>query len=135
MILGFTGTRKGMDDRQKAMVRRVLAMYAPEITEFKHGDCIGADAEAHAIAVSLGLADKIRRYPSTIEGTQAHCQDGVIAHPPAPPFVRDAMIVHGCDGLLAAPYNMVQKGGTWHTIGLAKMANKPVLICKRKGQP
>ena len=52
--IGFTGTREGMTDRQKTALRELLASYPGAILH--HGDAIGADAEAHDIAVALGCA-------------------------------------------------------------------------------
>jgi len=47
MKIGFTGTRDGMTQHQKEQF--VLAMQDLSPSEFHHGDCKGADAEAHDI--------------------------------------------------------------------------------------
>jgi hypothetical protein len=47
MKIGFTGTRKGMSQHQKEQF--VLKMFELDPSEFRHGDCEGADAEAHDI--------------------------------------------------------------------------------------
>ena len=44
MIVGFTGTQRGMTETQRSVVHALLACL-PVVT-FHHGDCIGADAEA-----------------------------------------------------------------------------------------
>ena len=46
MIVGFTGTQSGMTDKQKKELKTLLLAVA---TELHHGDCIGADREAHDI--------------------------------------------------------------------------------------
>lgn len=47
MRIGFTGTRDVLTDQQKQSLIQLLAEYRP--AEFHHGDCVGADAEVHAI--------------------------------------------------------------------------------------
>jgi hypothetical protein len=59
--MGFTGSCEGMTDRQKETFRQVLAKYGP--TEFHHGDCRGADAEAHAIVKSCCVKARLIIHP------------------------------------------------------------------------
>ena len=80
---GFTGTQHGMTDAQKATLRDFLAAGSGE---FHHGDCIGADSEAHDIADECGYsivsapADKsgkaglARRAKSYDEAGEAICR-------------------------------------------------------------
>lgn len=53
MKVGFTGTQKGMTLFQKVE----LAKHLKELgcTEFCHGDCIGADSQAHDIALDCNI--------------------------------------------------------------------------------
>lgn len=59
MKIGFTGTRQGMTPAQRLKATHWLAKLSA--TEFHHGDCMGADAEAHAIALSLKI---LHHYPT-----------------------------------------------------------------------
>ena len=61
--IGFTGTRYGMTVAQRRTLRSLLANGAGR--EFHHGDCVGADAEAHDIAVALGIEPVI--HPPVID--------------------------------------------------------------------
>lgn len=67
MRIGFTGTRQGMTERQKIALSDLLSSYAAAILH--HGDAIGADAEAHEIAVGLGCAIVI--HPPAVETQRA----------------------------------------------------------------
>lgn len=51
MSIGFTGTQRGMTPRQAAEVERL--MWQPDEDTFHHGLCVGADEDAHGIAVEL----------------------------------------------------------------------------------
>lgn len=70
MIGGFSGTQNGMTFPQK----RTLALIFTEleITELHHGDCIGADEEAHEIALSMGI--RIVIHPPTDPKKRAFCR-------------------------------------------------------------
>jgi len=67
MRIGFIGTRQGMTERKKIAVRDLLASYAGAILH--HGDAVGADAEAHDIALAVGCAIVI--HPPAIETAPA----------------------------------------------------------------
>ena len=47
-MIGFTGTRKGMTERQKTSLNYLLASLSD--CQFVHGGCHGADMEADSIA-------------------------------------------------------------------------------------
>ena len=74
--LGFTGTRSGMTEAQKWQLETFLRDYASHRKNtdlvFHHGDCIGADAEAHTIAKKIGF--RVCVHPSTLTKQRAWCE-------------------------------------------------------------
>jgi hypothetical protein len=117
VIVAFTGTRKGMTKNQKKGLRKLL--HEIEATEFDHGDCIGADAEADAIASDFGC--KTVAHPCDIKGMRAHCNSDFIMSP-KPPLVRNRLMVDRCIHLVAAPKTKEEelRSGTWATIRYAR---------------
>ena len=73
-IVGFTGTQAGMSENQKMLWQRFLLEHGVE--EVHHGDCIGADAEADAIAADLGI--RRAAHPCMIPGKRAYCKAEII---------------------------------------------------------
>ena len=124
--VGFTGTRNGMTEAQKEAVRRELR----GADTFHHGDCVGADAEAHRIA-------RVQRIPVVIhppvdQAHRAFCEDYDGMHPQKTHFARNRDIVDACDVLIATPWQtrepVPSKGGTWYTVGYARKKQKPIVI-------
>lgn len=119
-----------MNDAQKSMLRDALT--GNPVTEFHHGDCIGADSEADAIARSLGIHIVI--HPPTNSSKRAFCfQPGDIMWAEQDYLVRNEEIVAVSDFLIAAPKGNVEelRSGTWATIRYARKANKAVLMLWR----
>lgn len=125
MITGFTGTRAGMNQKQKDLVKVFLEMHRP--LAVIHGDCVGADKDFDDICAGLGIA----RYccPSNLT-TQRAFTDAVLFQPPKPPLERNHDIVNASGELFACPKEMneVMRSGTWATIRYARRQNKPVYI-------
>lgn len=131
--VGFTGTRNGMSPRQKEHLKKFLECFA---SEFHHGDCVGADEEAHLIALEVGIPIVIHPPAHTLY--QAFCQS---RHPgpnirvlgPLDYLDRNHGIVDSTSGLVAAPQTMMEKlrSGTWATVRYARKINKFVHVLPR----
>lgn len=137
MKYGFTGTQKGMTLYQRKQLRKELGQ--PGITEFHHGDCEGADLEAHFIAVDCRIPlivihppsdAKKRAFASLI--TNSHgCR--IETRPEKPYLARNNDIVVETDKIAGAPDGDERiRSGTWSTIRLAERLGKPVKILNRE---
>jgi hypothetical protein len=133
MKVGFTGTRKGMRPQQKKTFRDLLIELKP--TMFIHGDCIGSDADAHKIAVDLGIAITI--YPPRKTDLRAYCKaPGAVIMPVDDYLPRNIKIVESCDLLLATPetYENEVRSGTWYTVRQAKKRQKACRVILPDGK-
>lgn len=130
--VGFTGTRQGMTNYQKHQLREFLHLYRGGT--FRHGDCIGADAEAQAIALGIGY-DTVA-YPSVLESQRAFTRGNVMVLPPKPPLVRNHWIVEVVEKLIACPSSIQEevRSGTWATVRWARKRAVPVLIIYPESQ-
>lgn len=123
--IGFTGTEQGMTELQKTGLSNYLKQYR---RDFHHGDCIGADEEAHQIAMRLGY--KIVIHPPINSKKRAFCKEGYIL-PAKEYLIRNRDIVYSSDILVATPKEReeVQRSGVWSTIRFArKIGNKVKII-------
>lgn len=132
MIVGFTGTQRGMTEHQKQLVADLLVGLQPTLCV--HGGCIGADADFHDLCFQLGMLP-IRVLPSDIPNKQsAHvvADSGFMVKvmAPRPPLVRNHLIVDSIDILIACPAqdHEVLRSGTWATIRYARKTGKPTHI-------
>jgi hypothetical protein len=116
--IGFTGTRRGMTDRQKT----ALAVLMEEFDQYEgqptlhHGAANGADSEAVILAAEWDWK------------TTAH-----LASPPGTAkllLARNRNIVDSSNLLIAAPSTIeeVRRSGTWMTIRYARQTDKPVVV-------
>lgn len=101
--IGFTGTREGMSVNQMLSLYKAMELANQEgITNvLHHGDCLGADSEAHDIAIDLGWLVTI--HPPKSDYMRAHKCDGAIILPPLEYLDRDRAIVNASNFIFAAP--------------------------------
>lgn len=119
MHIGFSGTRAGMTRAQKESVFYRLALL--EATHLHHGDCIGADEQAHWIAIELGL--KVILHPPTDDSQRAGFIYGVTEmRSPKPYLRRNKDIVKETEVLIATPRGSTEvlRSGTWATVRHAR---------------
>jgi hypothetical protein len=129
MRVGFTGTRQGMSQHQKEQF--VLKLHELEVHEFHHGDCIGADADAHDIVREFFPNVKIIIHPPSKTKTQAF-KSGDESRIPAPYITRDKAIVNETEYLVGAPHcEEIIRSGTWTTIRHARKVKKPHTVLDR----
>lgn len=120
MRVGFTGTRKGMTDYQKRILRERLKVLQP--TEFHHGDCIGADEEAVKIARELDIF--IIGHPPIDKSHRAYAGSDIVEDPKQY-LARNRDIVDQTDLLFVAPKTKDEelRSGTWATWRYAHSRN------------
>ena len=129
MIAGFTGTQIGMTDKQKETFKKLIE----KCDELHHGDCVGADSDAHNIAKELGK--RVHIHPP-INSSKRAFNDGDILNNPKEYLDRNHDIVDSSDFLIATPKGMNEelRSGTWATIRYARKRNKKVVIIYPNGR-
>ena len=130
MKIGFTGTREGMSQHQKEQF--VLKMQDLNPAEFHHGDCEGADAEAHDLVREFFPNVKIIIYPPISVKRRAFKQGDEYKDPESY-ISRDYKIVDAVEFMFGAPKTNqeVLRSGTWTTIRYTKKTNKPITVLER----
>ena len=140
MILGFTGTRNGMTTRQFKMLPLVISSFPERIL---HGGADGSDTEFHDFLADRGFFDLslvIEIFPASLEKyhewiKRTRRQHLSIVHLHEAPLSRNIAMAQRCHHLLATPATEEEtpRGGTWHTIRMARLFQKPITIITPKG--
>jgi hypothetical protein len=149
MILGFTGTRRGLTTAQRAALPSVLAVLPDDI---EHGGAEGADEEFHSFLLPeivrsnchpLQQGCRVVIRTATTERFwhwrrwEADAGDPrwLVLVQPVAPLRRNHQIASRCDHLLACPAESseILRSGTWATIRYARTAGKLVTIIKPDG--
>jgi len=130
MKVGFTGTQTGMSQHQKEQF--VLKLYELGPTEFHHGDCIGADAEAHDIVREFFPDVKIHIHPPIYSNKRAF-KKGDIIYEKDHYLSRDRRIVEFVEFLIGTPKTNEEelRSGTWATIRHARKTGKKHIVLER----
>lgn len=104
-----------------------------EATEFHHGDCIGADTQAHMI-IRESKNIPIHIHEPEIPDKRSFLR-GDFHHNPRPYLNRNIDIVDMTDLLIACPKtnSMIIRSGTWFTIRYAKKEKKKIMIIYPSG--
>lgn len=134
MKLGFTGTQSGMSERQKEKFERHLVKWRDSIVEFHHGDCVGADEQAHKLVLMVIPECRIVIHRGTNAEKTAFCCGGQVVTKPVRPGVhpnisRNRDIVDAVDFMIATPYREEKsqpRSGTWSTIRYTRKVGKPI---------
>ena len=115
--IGFTGTQKGMTEAQIKRVGHLLVLHSGVV---HHGDCTGADAQCHDLALMTGHAVEI--HPPTNERARAWKKGAAHMHPAKPYLVRNHDIVDAVQMLIATPKTATEelRSGTWATVRYAR---------------
>lgn len=134
--VGFTGSRWGASSEQLVWLEDILSIAIETgVTEFHHGDCMGADEAAHKVALNLGI--KIVIHPPDRDILRAFCTgENVEIREPKPYKDRDRDIVHETVALYATPEGPeadYPRSGTWYTIRQAVKAGRFVYVCLPDG--
>jgi len=123
-----------MTELQQHLLTQVLNnLKEKDAVVFQHGDCIGADAQAHNIACNLKF--KIYVHPPTNSKYRAFCKNISLKFPACDYLIRNNNIVKTSDIMIATPEqnNEQLRSGTWATIRYAKKENKPIYILYPNG--
>lgn len=128
--IGFTGTKEGTTRKQHAALYEVIQSLLPD--EFHHGDCVGADEEAHKVVCEVMLVrpGHIFLHPPLDTKFRAYCGQWELpagcslTELPALDYLhRNKRIVMRCPNYLIACPAQVQeqlRSGTWATIRYAR---------------
>lgn len=137
LVVGFTGTQIGMVPAQKLGFMRLLSALRP-LHQLHHGDCIGADAQAHEIFDVKGKGIAI--HPPINPSKRANCKcknANRLIFPPFEYLERNRYIVDASSLLIATPQQETGeelRSGTWSTVRYARKEKKPVFIVRPSGK-
>lgn len=130
IVLGFSGTRKGMTPGQLTAVIVHVKELKPDLAVI--GGCDGADDDFEDVCQQLGIPYEIR--PSEAQIRQGKHWSGAMKVHPAPrgsPLIRNHHIVAQATHMIATPAERTEQwrgSGTWATIRYTKAAKKPLRI-------
>ena len=128
--IGFTGTRGiyAINERRLRNLELILGeLYDKGYNYFHHGDCIGADEEAHKIAKKIGY--KIIIHPPVSDKYRAYCKGASKTLPEGEYLERNKDIVNSVSIMLALPKDPGQeerRSGTWTAVRYAWKNMVPV---------
>lgn len=144
-LIGITATQTGCTEEQVARARTglyvrlhyITSHYHRVVVALAHGDCIGGDAQMHAVAREFGIA--VQLHPPINPAKRAWCQmlPGEIVMPPDEYIARNHAIVDSVRFLIALPkeeHGEELRSGTWATVRYARKIGRPGIIVRPSGR-
>jgi hypothetical protein len=132
MIVGFTGTRNGMSDSQAYFFQHLLYTLKP--IKFHHGDCVGADSNAHWLVTRFDSSIKIIGHPPILDMYRGYntCDE---LRKEKKYLDRNYDIVDESHVLIACPKGSAEelRSGTWATIRYADKKGKEIYLISDSG--
>jgi hypothetical protein len=136
-VAGFTGTREGLTSFQRGNLLGLLTELQPRVLH--HGDCVGADVEAHLLCIALRV--KVRIHPPDENGLRAFCSfmgSGLLVemiYDAKPYLARDRDLVDESDYLIACVKGAEERrSGSWATVRYAREVGRPVFVLHPDGK-
>ena len=118
-----------MSQQQKDFFIAVMRMHEGA---FHHGDCIGADAEAHDMI--MGELPYVVHIHPPLDPKMRAWKQGHELHPQKHYYERNKDIVGQSHYCLFFPIRrQPETGGTWYTINYAKSINRQFTVCLPNG--
>jgi len=117
-----------MNETQMMLFAQIITEL--KTTEFYHGDCIGADEQAHALVLALEGEIAIKKRPCNLNSQRAFTKEGECIAEPEPPLDRNKKLVDDGEITVAVPGEDFEevRSGTWATVRYSKKSGKPVII-------
>lgn len=131
--VGFTGTRYGPTDQQKASLNIILSRINRDYI-LHHGDCVGSDKYANDRADSDTQCEMIKIYPPNKSAMREYChlwnKTPTTVAKEKDYKVRNQDIVRSSDVLVAVSQTSEEtlRSGTWATVRHAHSKKVPVII-------
>lgn len=133
--LGFTGSRYGLNQKQKDQIILLLNTYKNMglKIEIHHGDCLGADADFHDLCFKFMPETNIIIHPPIDNKLRAYCHSEQIK-PEKDYLSRNRDIVDESEVVIACPLSNQEelRSGTWATIRYARKQNKKLIIIAKE---
>jgi len=132
--IGITGTSEGATRAQAWTLRAVFAgLHRAGAVELHHGDCVGVDAAADAMAQELGW--RVIQHPPQDLRRRAFCPGAAEVRYPRPFLDRNTDIVRESDLLVAVPEQAMEvlRSGTWSTVRRGRALRRPCWIVRPDG--
>lgn len=130
--IGVTASRYGLNELQLSHVRRMLADLRTgnqTVLHLHHGDCVGGDAQIHALAAAADPKIVIHVHPPTSPRFRAFCK-GDVVYLEEVYYLRNRAICQRSKVLWVFPDGMQyrQGSGTWLTWRIACSMKLPRIV-------
>lgn len=129
--VGVTATRQGLTTAQQERSDELLRQWRESLLGFRHGDCVGGDADLYRLARGHGYY--VIGHPPTNNSARANLASDHTLDP-LPYLERNKAIVQASAVLLACPDGPERvRSGTWSTVRYANELTRPVAIILPNG--